>query len=109
MAYMILHNESGAMTAADGNLKLEIYEKEYYPSTSTKLLWSKSYAVEKDQFLDTTLGVGAFQHPAKIWSIGRNPYNTIHSGLEDQSLEIQAYFKTDDGRTLKYKGSHYVS
>ncbi|MCX6678598.1 MAG: tetratricopeptide repeat protein [Methanothrix sp.] len=107
---IILHNDAGTMIRSDGTLRIEIYEDN--PATK---LWSKSYSVNVTDFVDTTAGLGLFAHPVTIWHTGRISYDTIKPGLGDLSseksvsLEIRAYFETNDGRTLKDKTSEYVN
>ncbi len=108
--YIILHNQAGSVIRSDGTLRIEIYEGD----SATKL-WSKSYSVRRQDFVDTTLGMGPFAQPATIFSIDRISYDTIKPGLGDLSseklvtLEIRAYFETNNGKTLKDKTTEYVS
>jgi hypothetical protein len=101
-SYIILHEQTDAMTRYDGKLRVEIYKDE-------KLLKTTSYIVKKGDFVDTTAGLGAFEHDVTICSLGRTSYDEIGFDLEGTSLEIRAYFETPDGKVLKDKTSQYVN
>ena len=101
--YIVLYSSDNAMTTSDGSLTIEIYDSD------EDLLWSRNYSVQKEDFVETTIGLGTFERPATILSIGRSSYDDISPGIESESLEIRVYFRTLDGRVLKDKISHYVS
>jgi tetratricopeptide (TPR) repeat protein len=107
-AYIILYNNAGLMIRANGVLRIEIFEGD-------SKLWSKSYTVKAEDFVDTAAGLGAFAHPVTLWDAGRISYDTIKPGLGDLTLEksvymeIRAYFETTNGRVLKDKTTSYVS
>lgn len=113
--YVNVYNNEGLALRANGTLRIEIYEKDYAGVSNQYFkLWSNSYEVRGEDFLETAIGMGQFARPALIWDLGRISYDTIKPGLGDVSseksvtLEIRAYFETADGRTLQDKTSAYV-
>jgi signal peptidase len=102
ISYIVLYSSDNAMTTSDGSLTIEIYDSD------EDLLWSRNYSVQKEDFVETTIGLGAFERSATILSIGRLSYDDISPGLESESLEIRVFFRTPDGQVLKDKTTHYV-
>lgn len=103
ISYIVLYSSDNAMTISDGSLTIEIFDSD------EDLLWSRNYPVQKEDFVETKIGLGTFERPATILSIGRLSYDDISPGLESESLEIRVYLRTPDGLVLKDKTSHYVS
>ena len=103
ISYIVLYSSDNSMTTSDGSLTIEIFDSD------GDLAWSRDNSVQKEDFVETTIGLGAFERPATILSIGRLSYDDISPGLESESLEIRVYFRTLDGRVLKDKTYHYVS
>lgn len=72
MIYLILADESGAMTTSDGGVILTISYTAYNKEIVLKEIYRK---VKKSDFQKAKVGLGPFQREVILYPIGRIPYD----------------------------------
>jgi hypothetical protein len=104
--YFILADSTGAPTSADGQLHLTIRDDD-----TRRTLYTFDYNVSKSDFIETTLGIGAFAHESIILNIGRIPYSAMNNVPESEYAKgiVRVEFTTKDGRVLSGEESVYFN
>ena len=109
--YAIMADSSGQMVKAKGNLKLKVtltqpewqgcnlVEKEYS-------LYTDDLRVEQADFINTTVGMGVFEHNALILPYGRISFSELginprNSQLGIGTLNVYVEFKEEEGRSIQ--------
>lgn len=97
--YFIVADEHGRMTTASGSAALQLTDDKAGVYAVVK-------DIEEDDFYETTLGQGAFEREALVYSFGRIPFDKMKWEPEG-TLEMQLGFKTAT-KTMKGKDSIFV-
>ncbi len=98
--YLILADESGKMTKAQGNASVQIDLKtnvveDFDVKEVRKTVFTKEMNVYEKDFLDTEVGLGAFKHPATILPFPRVSFAEMGINPKDYDfamLEVSARF-----------------
>ena len=97
MVYIVLADETGAMTTASGTLKLTILETEH-----SQPIFSLDLPVQHSLFQRAKVGMGAFEHEVLLLNIGRITYGSFSSPPEEMSTgKLMVELTTEDGRIIK--------
>jgi hypothetical protein len=99
--YFTVCNEAGKLVKANGVLTLQI-------RSSTSLCYDQPYIVREQDFQDTKVGIGAWEHDTRLWSFGRIPYSKFEAYLSDK-LDVEVRLTLDNGDTLVGKTTYYHS
>ena len=97
MIYIVLADETGAMTTASGTLKMTILESEYsYP------IFSLDTPVQHSLFQRAKVGMGAFEHEVILLNLGRITYGSFSTPPKEMSTgKLVVELTTEDGRVIK--------
>jgi len=109
--YIILHDQTGATIRKDGTLTIRVFDTEY-TQEHVYLEWMKEYPVTSSEFIDTTQGIGAFEHKIVALNVGRIPYSEFRKrnfGVTpvENPISVRAEFSTTNG-TLYGKTTQIV-
>lgn len=112
--YIILADVKGEMTTASGQLNLKITETHNdisingNMSESNLSLFSSVLQVQKSSFRKTKVGLGAFEHEAILFSIGRVPYSDFTKTPSEITGEVKISFITSGSDTRLLEGKETV-
>jgi hypothetical protein len=95
--YFVLADTNGAMMAATGTARLQITEGE---GSDLRVLYDKPYAIEKFQFVTSTVGQGSFAHELLLCSFGRIAYSEFSALPSRYSGSLKLTFTTASGKEL---------
>ena len=105
--YIVLADDTGAMTTAVGTLELEISETSHGFSRHGGMakqnipLFSTRIAIRRASFRRSKVGLGAFEHEVIMFSVGRIAYSSFSKRPSEMTGKAQVTFVTEDGRSLK--------
>lgn len=102
--YFILSDAYGAMTTADGDATLSIIYEGNELGLGKAELYSNSFHVAKKDFHTAKLGVGAFEHKALIYTMGRIQYDSFKYGMSGSTGKLGKIiltFQRSDGKIIK--------
>jgi hypothetical protein len=106
MIYFVLSDANGQMTSAEGVFDLVINQtvtdySGYSPSTKEYELLSSRIEAHLDQFQSTTIGMGAFEHKALLYPIGRISYSQFKYRVEQHANgKIEIRFRQEGKPTI---------
>jgi hypothetical protein len=102
--YFILADRNGAMVASEGTAKLTISQGS---GSDEKVLLSKTYPVQRTDFVETKVGQGAFARDALICSFGRLSYDDFDMAPTEASGKVKVQFTLKSGKKLDAEESVY--
>ena len=103
--YFILADKNGRSTASNGTMDLTITDSK----TRIPMLFLSGNVSESD-FVEATLGLGAFAHNDTILYLGRIPYSKMYFVPSDEYAkgDVTIVFTTPDNRSLEGTESVYL-
>jgi|WetSurMetagenome_2_1015567.scaffolds.fasta_scaffold00054_21 hypothetical protein len=105
--YIILADNTGAMTTASGTLALEIIGTHHDFSLYSRMvkqdltLYSTSIPISNSSFRRTKVGRGAFEHEVIMFPIGRIVYSSFIMRPSNMTGKVKVTFVTKDDRVLE--------
>lgn len=104
--YFILADKNGVSIKSDGKLDLSITDED-----TGRGLFSMSRNVTKSDFVEATLGLGAFAHKDVILNIGRIPYSDMKNvpGGEYAKGIVKIKFTTPKNKVVSGKETVYFN
>jgi hypothetical protein len=92
--YLTMADARGALTRAEGMLTVSI-QQDRLP------IWTHTYSVRRSDFRATTVGLGAFERPTLLYSLGRISERALSRAERGRSLTIEVLFITMNMVELK--------